>query len=155
MYGARFGVTGLVAEAELHVLIESEEMFFRTVCVLSKDLERWRVEVGVTVWLRVALRSDFPSADLGDAIAAGLFAVPGAASFTLELRNNPSEDFDLFTEMSLEGVFLLVERVAVDLGVADEKVGEIAFEAVPPSDCGLFLGAGAAGDVKDAGETAA
>ena len=152
MYGTRFGVTGLVTEAEFHVLIESEEMFFRTVCVLSKDLERWRVEVGVTVWLRVALRSDFPSTDLGDAIAAGLFA---AASFTLELRNNPSEDFDLFTEMSLEGVFLLVERAAVDLGVADEKVGEIAFEAVPSSDCGLFLGAGAAGDVKDAGETAA
>ena len=64
------------------------------------------VAVGVTIWLRGALRSDFPSEDLGDDIAVGLFAAPDAGSFTLELRNNPSEDFDLFIEMSLAGVFL-------------------------------------------------
>ena len=40
------------------------------------------------------------------------------------------------------------------LGVVDERVGEIAVEDVPPIDCGLLLGVGAVGDVKDAGETA-
>ena len=150
MYGARLGVAALVAGAEWHVLIESEELFLRMICTLSKDLVRWMVAVGVTAGLRTGFASDFPSKDLVVDITAELFA-----SFTLEPRGSPSEDFDLFMEKSLAGDFLSAENAVVALGVVDEGTGENALEAVPPNDCGLLLGEGATGDVKDAGDRAA